>query len=85
MDVYIEPLPRGQWGPIDGYSLEFADGSKFTHDVFRSELLAISDNIQGAVPNVSGPFLFPALSKGPSLSFTLFSNFFEIFTGKPTI
>jgi len=45
MDVYIEPLPRGQWGPIDGYSLEFADGSKFTHDIFRSELLAISEVI----------------------------------------
>jgi hypothetical protein len=45
MDVYIEPLPRGQWGPIDGYALEFADGSKFTHDVFRSEVLAISEII----------------------------------------
>lgn len=45
MDVYIEPLPRGQWGPIDGYSLEFADGSKFTNDIFRSERLAISEII----------------------------------------
>ena len=43
MDVYIEPLPRGQWGPIDGYSLEFADGSRFTTDIFRSEVLAVNE------------------------------------------
>lgn len=43
MDVYIEPLPRGQWGPIDGYALEFADGSKFADNIFRSEHLAISE------------------------------------------
>jgi hypothetical protein len=43
MDVYIEPLPRGQWGPIEGYALEFADGSKFTNDIFRSQALAISE------------------------------------------
>ncbi|MCP3715117.1 hypothetical protein [Paraburkholderia sp. CNPSo 3281] len=43
MDVYIEPLPRGQWGPIDGYALEFEDGSKFAENIFRSELLAISE------------------------------------------
>ncbi|MCP3722628.1 hypothetical protein M3I53_05690 [Paraburkholderia sp. CNPSo 3272] len=43
MDVYVEPLPRGQWGPIDGYALEFADGSKFAENIFRSELLAISE------------------------------------------
>ncbi|SDE16438.1 hypothetical protein [Paraburkholderia lycopersici] len=45
MDVFIEPLPRGQWGPIDGYSLEFVDGSKFTNDIFRSEALAASEAI----------------------------------------
>jgi hypothetical protein len=43
MDVYIEPLPRGQWGPIEGYALEFADGSKFTNDIFRSQTLAINE------------------------------------------
>lgn len=41
MDVHIEPLPKGQWGPIDGYALEFADGSRFTETIFRSERLAI--------------------------------------------
>ena len=45
MDVYIEPLPRGQWGPIDGYALEFADGSRFTKDIFRSEILAVNEAV----------------------------------------
>jgi hypothetical protein len=43
LNVYIEPLPKGQWGPIDGYSLEFEDGSRMTIETFRSERIAISE------------------------------------------
>jgi hypothetical protein len=43
MQIYVEPLPRGRWGPIDGYSLEYPDGTKITDEVFRSEKLAVRE------------------------------------------
>ncbi len=50
-NVYLEPLPKGQWGPIEGYSLEFLDGSKVTQEVFRSERLAVNEiKLRGYVP-----------------------------------
>jgi hypothetical protein len=49
--VYIEPLPKGCWGPVDGYSLEFRDGYRITPQVYRSETLAISEiRLRGYVP-----------------------------------
>jgi hypothetical protein len=43
MQIYVEPLPKGRWGPIDGYALEYPDGTKITNQVFRSEKLAVSE------------------------------------------
>lgn len=43
MYVYVEPLPKGQWGPIDGYAVEFQDGNRLTDERFSSEKLAVSE------------------------------------------
>ncbi|WP_027794471.1 hypothetical protein [Paraburkholderia acidipaludis] len=43
MHVYIEPVPKGQWGPIDGYRIETQDGTKISEALLRSERLAISE------------------------------------------
>lgn len=43
MFVYVEPLPKGQWGPIDGYVVEYLDGVKVFHERFLSEKLAIRE------------------------------------------
>jgi hypothetical protein len=43
MFVYVEPLPKGQWGPIDGYAVEYWDGVKVSHERFPSEKLAIRE------------------------------------------
>ena len=42
-NVYVEPLPKGRWGPIEGYVLEFVDGTKLSSDVFPSEHLAVNE------------------------------------------
>jgi hypothetical protein len=42
-NVYIEPLPKGRWGPIDGYSLEFRDGTRLSKKTFVSERLAVGE------------------------------------------
>lgn len=50
-NVYVEPLPKGQWGPVEGYTLEFVDGTKVTTEVFQSERLAISEiKLRGYIP-----------------------------------
>ncbi|TAM01568.1 MAG: hypothetical protein EPN70_19200 [Paraburkholderia sp.] len=41
--VYIEPMPKGQWGPIDGYRIETPDGTKISGELLRSERLAVSE------------------------------------------
>jgi hypothetical protein len=52
--VYIEPLPKGRWGPIDGYTLEFDDGTLITHDIYRSEKLAVSEiRLRGYTPMIA--------------------------------
>jgi hypothetical protein len=52
--VYVEPLPKGRWGPIDGYAIEFADGIKVTRQIYQSERLAISEiKLRGYVPLVA--------------------------------
>ncbi|CAH2806330.1 MAG: hypothetical protein CBHOC_4612 [uncultured Caballeronia sp.] len=43
MHVYVEPLPKGRWGPIEGYILEFLDGTRITQQVYRSERLAVNE------------------------------------------
>ncbi|MFP6560349.1 hypothetical protein WJ542_18890 [Paraburkholderia sp. B3] len=43
LHVYIEPVPKGQWGPIDGYRIETQDGTKISKELLRSERLAISE------------------------------------------
>jgi hypothetical protein len=53
-NVYIEPMPKGQWGPIDGYALEFDDGTRITQQVYRSERLAIDEiRLRGYMPLVA--------------------------------
>ncbi|WP_250517612.1 hypothetical protein [Caballeronia sp. INDeC2] len=53
-NVYIEPMPKGQWGPIDGYTLEFHDGTKITQQVYRSERLAVDEiKLRGYSPMVA--------------------------------
>ncbi|SAL55708.1 hypothetical protein AWB73_06103 [Caballeronia turbans] len=53
-NVYIEPMPKGQWGPIDGYTLEFHDGTKITPQVYRSERLAVDEiKLRGYSPLVA--------------------------------
>ncbi|WP_322044223.1 hypothetical protein [Paraburkholderia sp. J67] len=42
LHVYIEPLPKGQWGPIDGYAIETPDGTKLSEERLASETLAVS-------------------------------------------
>ncbi|MEI6001729.1 hypothetical protein H3V53_32570 [Paraburkholderia bengalensis] len=49
--VYVEPVPKGRWGPIDGYIVEFKDGTKVTEETYRSEMLAVSEiKLRGYVP-----------------------------------
>jgi hypothetical protein len=51
LHVYIEPVPKGRWGPIDGYSLEFQDGTKITEQLHQSETLAVREiRLRGYVP-----------------------------------
>jgi hypothetical protein len=40
--AYIEPVPKGQWGPIDGYRIETRDGTKISEGLLGSERLAVS-------------------------------------------
>jgi hypothetical protein len=42
-NVYVEPLPKGRWGPINGYTLEFHDGTRITQQVYQSERLAVDE------------------------------------------
>ncbi|VXC96207.1 conserved hypothetical protein [Burkholderia sp. 8Y] len=50
-DVYVEPVPKGRYGPIDGYKLEFHDGSRVSHETFLSEARAIREaKLRGYVP-----------------------------------
>ena len=49
--VYIEPVPKGQWGPIDGYRIETQDGTKLSGELLRSERLAVNEaRLHGYVP-----------------------------------
>jgi hypothetical protein len=49
--VYVEPVPKGRWGPIDGYTVEFQDGTKVIQEVYGSERLAVSEiKLRGYVP-----------------------------------
>ena len=49
--VYVEPVPKGQWGPIDGYTVEFEDGTKVIEEIYRSEVLAVSETkLRGYAP-----------------------------------
>lgn len=51
LHVYIEPVPKGQWGPIDGYRIETEDGTKLSGELLRSEKLAVSEaRLHGYVP-----------------------------------
>lgn len=51
LSVYIEPVPKGRWGPIDGYSLEFQDGTKITEQLHQSETLAVREiRLRGYLP-----------------------------------
>jgi hypothetical protein len=51
LNVYIEPLPKGRWGPIEGYVLEFSDGTKLSPNVFTSERVAVTEiKLMGHVP-----------------------------------
>jgi hypothetical protein len=50
-NVYVEPVPKGRWGPIDGYTVEFQDGTKVTPEIYRSETLAVGEiRLRGYVP-----------------------------------
>ena len=49
--VYVEPVPKGQWGPIDGYAVEFHDGTRVIQEIYPSEVLAVSEiKLRGYVP-----------------------------------
>ncbi|MEM5389892.1 hypothetical protein VSR68_41205 [Paraburkholderia phymatum] len=49
--VYVEPVPKGRWGPVDGYTVEFQDGTKLSQETYRSEMLAVSESkLRGYVP-----------------------------------
>jgi hypothetical protein len=49
--VYVEPVPKGRWGPIDGYTVEFEDGTRVSQEVYRSEARAVSETkVLGYVP-----------------------------------
>ncbi|HKT95378.1 MAG TPA: hypothetical protein VJS30_02445 [Paraburkholderia sp.] len=51
LHVYIEPVPKGQWGPIDGYRIETQDGTQLSGALLRSERLAVSEaKLHGYVP-----------------------------------
>lgn len=51
LHVYVEPVPKGRWGPIDGYTVEFKDGTKVTPEIYRSEMLAVGEiKLRGYVP-----------------------------------
>jgi hypothetical protein len=52
--VFIEPVPKGRWGPIDGYALEFQDGTRVTEQLYSSERLAVSEiKLRGYEPLVA--------------------------------
>lgn len=54
MYVYVEPYPKGTWGPIDGYTLEFQDGAKVTQERFPSQKLAVNEiKLRGYRPLVA--------------------------------
>ncbi|WP_206997702.1 hypothetical protein [Trinickia mobilis] len=49
--VYVEPVPKGRWGPVEGYTVEFQDGTRVSQEVYRSEILAVSESkLRGYVP-----------------------------------
>jgi hypothetical protein len=49
--VYVEPVPKGRWGPIDGYTVEFQDGTKVILELYDSERLAVNEiKLRGYVP-----------------------------------
>lgn len=51
LPVYIEPMPKGRWGPVDGYILELRDGTRITEELHRSERLAANEiKLRGYVP-----------------------------------
>ncbi len=48
--MWMEPVPKG-WSPIDGYTLEFQDGTRVTGEMFPSETLAVSETkLRGYTP-----------------------------------
>jgi hypothetical protein len=52
--VFIEPMPKGRWGPIDGYALEFQDGTRVTDEVYQSEKRAVSEiKLRGYMPMIA--------------------------------
>jgi hypothetical protein len=52
--VYVEPVPKGRWGPIDGYTVEFLDGTRVVQEIYRSEMLAVSETkLRGYVPLIA--------------------------------
>lgn len=40
-NVYVEPLPKGHHGPIDGYALEYADDRRVTQQNYKTQKEAI--------------------------------------------
>jgi len=54
LHVYVEPVPKGRWGPIDGYTVEFEDGTKVTPEIYRSETLAVGEiKLRGYLPLIA--------------------------------
>jgi hypothetical protein len=52
--VFIEPMPKGRWGPIDGYALEFQDGTRVTDELYQSEKRAVSEiKLRGYMPMIA--------------------------------
>ena len=41
-NVYVEPLPKGHHGPIDGYALEYADNRLVTQQTYKTQEQAIA-------------------------------------------
>ncbi|CAM2146695.1 conserved protein of unknown function [Pararobbsia alpina] len=54
LNVYVEPVPKGRWGPVEGYVLEFLDGTKLSPTLFASERVAVNEiKLMGHVPMVA--------------------------------
>lgn len=42
-NVYVEPVPKGREGPIEGYVLEHAHDVKLTNKIYPRQDLAIAE------------------------------------------